>query len=138
MLNRGEEDYLKIIYELSEATFGYVKTKDLVVRLNHTLPSVNEMVKKLVALELILYQPYVGVRLSDEGYMQAENLIKKHRLWELFLTESLGLNEDEVHQEAERLEHATSDRVLEALNQFLGSPKVCPHGRPIPQQISEK
>lgn len=135
MLNRGEEDYLKVIYELSEASFEeiYVKTKELVLRLGHTLPSVNEMVKKMVDGGLLAYKPYVGVCLTETGFMQAKKLIKKHRLWELFLTQYLKLDENEVHMEAEQLEHATSDRVLEALYLFMNRPESCPHGRAIPQ-----
>ncbi|NMB03627.1 MAG: metal-dependent transcriptional regulator, partial [Tissierellia bacterium] len=75
--------------------------------------------------------------LTIKGFLQGEKLIKKHRLWELFLTASLGLSSEEVHEEAEKLEHATSDRVLEALDAFLNYPENCPHGQPIPQNSSD-
>lgn len=135
MLNRGEEDYIKSIYKLGGATYDgvYVKTKALMIEFGHSLPSVNEMIKRIGENGFLEYKPYVGVKLTKEGFLQAEKLIKKHRLWEFFLSETLGLPPAVVHDEAEKLEHATSDLVLDALYVFLNKPEVCPHGRPIPE-----
>lgn len=139
LLNRGEEDYLKGMYKL-QGVFEeevFIKTKELMTLFGHSLPSVNEMVKRLQEEGFVSYKPYVGVSLTKKGFLQGEKLIKKHRLWELFLTASLGLSSEEVHEEAEKLEHATSDRVLEALDAFLNYPENCPHGQPIPQNTSD-
>ncbi len=135
MINRGEEDYIKAIYKLSDLGVKghYLKTKALVAHLGHALPSVNEMIKKMVHNGFVEYKQYMGVKLTEKGNQEAEKLIKKHRLWELFLTDTLDLPPELVHEEAERLEHATSDLVLKALDGFLNHPKVCPHGKPIPQ-----
>lgn len=135
MINRGEEDYIKALYKLalSEDKSAYVKTQALVDHFKHSRPSVNEMIKKLNLSGYVDYKPYVGVKLTQNGYDEAIKMIRKHRLWELFLNKTLGLSKAQVHDEAERLEHATSDLVLEALNTFLLSPEACPHGNPIPK-----
>ena len=135
MINRGEEDYIKALYKLDSSNDknAYVKTQALVDHFKHSRPSVNEMIKKLTQGHYVEYKPYVGVKLTLKGKEEAVKMIRKHRLWELFLNKSLGLSKDHVHDEAEKLEHATSDLVLEALNKFLASPDTCPHGKVIPK-----
>ena len=135
MINRGVEDYIKALYKLapSDDKRAYVKTQALVDHFKHSRPSVNEMIKKLSQSHYVDYKPYVGVKLTLIGKEEAVKMIRKHRLWELFLHKTLGLSKDQVHDEAEKLEHATSDLVLEALNKFLASPDTCPHGKVIPK-----
>jgi DtxR family Mn-dependent transcriptional regulator len=133
-MNRGQEDYIKAIFKFtaSKDLMTYIKTQTLVDYLKHSRASVNEMIKKLSHGGYVEYKPYVGLRLTSHGYQEAIKMIRKHRLWESFLYKTLGLSESLVHEEAEKLEHATSDLVLEALDHFLKSPEACPHGKLIP------
>lgn len=135
MLHRGEEDYIKSIYELSlEQNKKLIKTNDLAVRLSFTDQSVNEMIKKLAAKGFLKFIPYKGVSLTDKGLDEAIRLVRAHRVWEVFLVKHLGFNWDAVHDEAEILEHASSVDVINKLYKFLGSPKYCSHGNPIPDE----
>ena len=133
MILRGEEDYIKWIYKLELNVTDYVKTKDLVDALDHAAPTVTEMIKRLSRHGFVAYKKYHGVRLTPLGRDEAEKMIQKHRLWEVFLTEYGDLSDDEVHEEAEKLEHATSDKVMQALYRLLNAPEHCPHGSPIPK-----
>lgn len=130
---RGEEDYIKQIYQLeSEGQPNeYVQTNALVQITGHALPSVNEMIKRLVGKGLLEYKRYTGVRLTNEGIHIAQSIIHKHRIWETFLHDYLNFGWDEIHDEAEALEHITSNRLAEALYNFMAKPQVCPHGNPI-------
>jgi DtxR family Mn-dependent transcriptional regulator len=94
--------------------------------------SVTGMIRKLDLQGLVQHKPYHGVTLTEAGVREALGLLRRHRLWELFLTDILGLSWDEVHEEAHRLEHATSQRVADRLAEFLGHPEADPHGQPIP------
>lgn len=135
ILNRAEEDYIKAIYELtSEKNIEIIKTNDLVERLGFTDQTVNEMIKKLGNKNLVLFIPYKGVSLTKKGLNEAIRMVRTHRLWEVFLTEKLGFSWEEVHEDAELLEHATSKKVLDKLYHFLGEPKYCQHGNPIPNE----
>jgi len=135
-LNRGEEDYIKALLKLNlkNKSEVFISNQELVSYFNHTPQTVNEMVKKLVKKNYISYVPYKGTRLTEEGKLIASNLIRKHRLWECFLVDILHYNWDEVHEEAEDLEHLISDKFYDRLNQFLEEPKKCPHGRLIPDK----
>jgi DtxR family Mn-dependent transcriptional regulator len=104
----------------------------LAERLGLSAASVNEMVRRLQDQELVIYEPYRGVSLEEQGLCQALALVRRHRLWERFLTDMLGLSWDVVHQEACKLEHAASDKVTEKLAELLDNPEFCPHGRPLP------
>lgn len=129
-MNFKKEDYIKAIYELG----GHEKTvtnKELVERLNISAPSVSEMMRKLVVDEYVVYREYIGVMLTEKGIQKGWSMRKKHLLWEVFLVEKLGYSWEEVDQEAEDLEHATSDKLEEKLDVFLNHPKFCPHGSPI-------
>ena len=125
------QDYLQTIFRLQEEQVR-ASTSALAVRLSVAPASVTGMIQKLHRDGLVEYAPYRGVVLTAAGQEAALRLLRRHRLWELFLTEVLGLPWDEVHVEAHRLEHATSDRVAERLAAFLRQPAADPHGQPIP------
>jgi DtxR family Mn-dependent transcriptional regulator len=136
MVSASVEHYLKAIYELGREEQA-VPLSALAKELAISMVSANEMVKKLVKRGLITYEPYKGVALTPEGRSQALTVIRRHRLWERFLADVLGLDWDRVHAEACRLEHATSPLVEERLAQFLGWPETCPHGYPVPTPEGE-
>lgn len=131
MLSSQAEEYLEAIYRL-EGHRAPVNLSFLAEHLGLSAASVNEMVRRLQDQELVQYEPYRGVRLQQEGLCQALILVRRHRLWERFLTDMLELSWDVVHQEACRLEHAASDQVTERLADLLDNPQHCPHGRPLP------
>ena len=131
MVSANAEHYLKAIHELDREGQP-VALSALAKELSISLVSVNEMVKRLTRQGMATYQPYKGVTLTSTGRSQALAVTRRHRLWERFLTDFLGLSWDQVHQEACGLEHATSPLVEERLAQFLGWPETCPHGHPVP------
>lgn len=131
-LSYAEENYLKAILKLSGSPDGTVSTNAIAAQLDTSAASVTDMLKKLSDKELITYQRYKGASLTDEGQRVATMLVRKHRLWEVFLVQSLGMTWDEVHEIAEELEHIQSDRLIDRLDVFLGHPKFDPHGDPIP------
>lgn len=131
MVTESAEEYLEAIYKLGEEGQP-VALSTLAECLEISSVSANEMVRKLVERKLVLYEPYKGVSLSPAGQAKALAVIRRHRLWERLLTDVLGLSWDQVHEEACRLEHATSPLVEERLAQLLGEPKTCPHGHPMP------
>jgi DtxR family Mn-dependent transcriptional regulator len=126
-----EENYIKAIYHLQSAD-GKVTTNELALELNTKPASVTDMLKKLKAKKILHYEKYQGFKLSNEGRKIALGVVRKHRLWEYFLVEKLGLGWDEVHDIAEELEHITSPILIEKLDIFLQHPKFDPHGDPIP------
>ncbi|HNT50067.1 MAG TPA: metal-dependent transcriptional regulator [Cyclobacteriaceae bacterium] len=132
MLSLTEENYLKAIYHLSDGGAKAVLTNALAVAMNTKAASVTDMIKKLSAKEVITYEKYYGVNVTPKGKTEALMVIRKHRLWETFLVDKLGFAWDEVHEVAEQLEHINSPRLIEKLDEFLGYPKVDPHGDPIP------
>jgi DtxR family Mn-dependent transcriptional regulator len=125
------EDYLKIIFELGGHT-NFVSNKKLSDILKVAPPSANEMIKKLVEKDYLLYKPYKGTKLKKKGLKLAIEILRKHRIWEVFLNEVLELKWDELHVEAEKLEHVTSKILEEKLFDYLKKPKYCPHGNIIP------
>lgn len=132
-MNRAEEDYIKTIYELTiEKKQPLIKTNELSDRFGYTDQSVNEMVKRLEAKHLVTFIPYKGLSLTSKGKQIAIRMIRSHRIWEVFLTEKLGFSWETVHEDAEMLEHATSERLVEKLYEYLDRPKYCQHGNPIP------
>lgn len=130
MLTPIAEEYLEAIYRLGGRDEP-VPLTSLAEQLNLVPVSVNEMVRRLEEQHLVHYAPYRGVMLADEGLAEALGVLRRHRLWERFLTDMLGIPWDSVHEEACRLEHAASEQVTEGLAELLGSPERCPHGRPI-------
>jgi len=129
----NKENFIKAVYELG-GDQHIVSNKDLVESLGVSAASVTDMNARLVKEEFIVYKPYKGVKLSDNGIQAAQQLIRKHRLWEVFLSENLGYNWSEVHSDADLLEHASSDLLIERLDQFLGYPTIDPHGDTIPRK----
>ena len=127
----SKENYLKAIFHLQE-THGTVNTTALANELETRPASVTDMLKKLKTQKLLLYEKYQGFKLSQEGKKVALMIIRKHRLWEFFLVEKLQFRWDEVHEIAEELEHISSTRLIDRLDEFLGFPKADPHGDPIP------
>lgn len=133
----SEENYLKIIYHLSIATNTDISTNAIAERLKTKASSVTDMLKKLSDKNLINYQKYQGVSLTDFGLFEAKMIVRKHRLWEVFLVDKLSFSWDEVHEVAEQLEHIKSEKLIEKLDSFLGFPSEDPHGDPIPNQYGE-
>lgn len=129
----NKEDYLKIIYELG-GTDKKINNKEIVERLAVSAASVSEMMSKLLKEGFIERVPYQGVQLTAEGLQKASTLIRKHRLWEVFLVEHLGYSWNEVHAEAEVLEHVSSVELTNRLEDYLEYPKICPHGGMIPDK----
>ncbi|MGF1925335.1 MAG: metal-dependent transcriptional regulator [Bacteroidia bacterium] len=128
-----EENYLKVIYHLSVIS-NPVQTNAIAERIQTKAASVTDMVKKLSEKELVNYVKYQGVTLTEHGKLTAINIVRRHRLWEVFLVEKLNFKWDEVHEVAEELEHIKSKLLVERLDEFLEFPKVDPHGDPIPDQ----
>ena len=129
----NREDYLKIILELGGDTTK-VNNKQIVSSLDVSAASVSEMISKLVKEELVEHSPYQGVQLTASGLQKASSLIRKHRLWELFLVEHLDYSWNEVHDDAEVLEHVTSEHLADHLENYLNHPEHCPHGGSIPKK----
>ncbi len=127
-----EENYIKAIYKLNEKYGNNVTTNAIAEKTNTKAASVTDMLKRLSSKELINYKKYKGVTLTAKGEKLALNIIRKHRLWEMFLVEKLEFKWDEVHEIAEELEHINSEKLIEQLDKFLDYPKVDPHGDPIP------
>jgi DtxR family transcriptional regulator, Mn-dependent transcriptional regulator len=131
MLSQTEENYLKAIYKCMEID-KKVNTNAIAAQMNTSAASVTDMIKRLSEKEYILYEKYRGVTLTEKGDLTAKKLIRKHRLWEVFLVEWLHFTWDEVHELAEQMEHIQSDELINRLETFLNYPKFDPHGDPIP------
>lgn len=133
-MNRGEEDYIKHLYELQELNpeEAFIANQVLADAMGHTPQTVNEMIKRLMRKKMVTYQRYKGTRLTESGKAIAIDLIRKHRLWELFLVKHLNFSWEDVHSEAEKLEHVTSKALEDSLYHYLGEPTRCPHGNVIP------
>lgn len=132
MTSLAEENYLKAIYKLHEKNGAMVSTSALAVTLQINAASVTDFIKKMAAKKLISYEKSKGVKLTEHGRLIALNIIRKHRLWEVWLVNNLGFKWDEVHEIAEQLEHVISDELIEQLDKHLGYPKADPHGDLIP------
>ncbi len=131
-MNSVVEDYLKVIYAHTEWQPDPITTGVLAARLGLAASSVTEMVKKLIAQGLVVHEPYGAIELTPDGSALALRMLRRHRLIETWLVEHIGYSWDEVHDEAEILEHAMSDRLLAAIDAQLGHPVRDPHGDPIP------
>jgi len=129
--SESEENYIKSIYNLQGKT-EKVNTNSLADHLNTRAASVTDMLKKLKSKKLLEYKKYYGFRLNDAGNKEALSIIRRHRLWEFFLVTKLGMNWDKVHVIAEELEHVSSNDLIKRLDNYLGQPKIDPHGDPIP------
>ncbi len=134
MFTLAEENYLKTIYHLQQNVGVEVSTNAIAEKLETKASSVTDMVQKLADKQVLSYVKYKGTTLTEKGNEIAVNIIRKHRLWEVFLVEKLHYSWDEVHEIAEQLEHIKSESLIDRLEEFLGFPKVDPHGDPIPDQ----
>ena len=134
MLTLTEENYLKAIYHLSNNGSSTVNTNAIAQAMTTKASSVTDMIKKLSEKKYTLYKKYQGVSLTKEGKNVAVSIVRKHRLWEVFLVEHLNFSWDEVHEVAEQLEHIKSEKLTEELDAFLNYPTRDPHGDPIPQK----
>jgi DtxR family Mn-dependent transcriptional regulator len=133
VLSESIQDYLKTIYQLRQGA-ERVTTNALAGQLGIAAASVTGMLKKLSELRLVEYEPYQGARLTPAGEKIALEVIRHHRLLELYLRDAMGYTWDQVHDEAERLEHAISEEFADRMSQLLGDPKIDPHGNPIPSK----
>ncbi len=134
MFTLSEENYLKAIYHLESDSKKGISTNAIAKSLETKASSVTDMVKKLSEKEVVLYIKYQGVTLTEFGKKTAANIVRKHRLWEVFLVEKLNFSWDEVHDVAEQLEHIKSPKLINQLDAFLGFPTHDPHGDPIPDK----
>jgi DtxR family transcriptional regulator, Mn-dependent transcriptional regulator len=130
----SEEDYIKVIYHLGKNENSTVSTNAIAKKMETRPSSVTDMVRKLSEKGLVNYKKYKGVSLTEIGTKTALNLVRKHRLWEVFLVEKLNFPWDEVHEVAEQLEHIKSEKLVDKLDKHLGYPEVDPHGDPIPSK----
>lgn len=143
MFSQSEENYIKTIYHLAVMSDKGISTNAIAKSLKTKASSVTDMIKKLSDKEVVVYKKYQGVTLTDLGKKTAANIIRKHRLWEVFLVEKLNFSWDEVHEVAEQLEHIKSPKLIDELDALLDFPTHDPHGDPIPDkegnlQIIEK
>ncbi len=129
-----EENYLKAIYKLQETNGEVVATSALAQVMGVHSPSVTDMLKRMASKKLVIYQKSKGFKLTEKGRQVAVGIIRKHRLWEVFLVDKLGFRWDEVHDIAEDLEHIQSEPLVNKLDAYLGYPKADPHGDPIPDE----
>lgn len=130
----AEENYLKAIFHLELDNGGEVSTNAIAESMDTKPSSVTDMVQKLAEKKMLNYKRYKGVKLTQLGQKVAAGVIRKHRLWEVFLVEKLNFQWDEVHDIAEQLEHIQSEELITRLDKYLGSPKFDPHGDPIPDK----
>ena len=134
MVTRSEENYLKSIYHLGNQGSLAVSTNAIAEKMDTKASSVTDMIKKLADKNLANYIKYQGVSLTKQGRLAATSVIRKHRLWEVFLVDKLNFSWDEVHEVAEQLEHIRSQKLTNELDAFLSFPAHDPHGDPIPDR----
>ncbi|WP_396186596.1 metal-dependent transcriptional regulator [Flavobacterium sp.] len=128
----SEENYLKAIFHLTTVADAEISTNAIAEMMDTKASSVTDMLKKLAEKDLVNYKKYQGVSLTDKGRLSAKMIVRKHRLWEVFLVEKLHFSWDEVHDIAEQLEHIKSEQLINKLDDFLGNPTEDPHGDSIP------
>lgn len=133
MYSQAEENYLKALFSLSNGN-GEVNVIDLSRELAIKMPTVTSMMKKLAGKNLVHYESYKPLRLTEKGKIEAALIVRKHRLTEMYLVEKMGFGWEEVHEVAEQIEHINSKAFFDKLDQLLGHPKVDPHGSPIPDK----
>lgn len=131
MISQTEENYLKVLYNLTSLR-GEASVNEISKQLDIKMPTVNSMMKRLAEKELVVYESYKPLKLTDEGRKTAALIIRKHRLTEMYLVEKMGFGWEKVHQIAEQIEHIQSDEFFAKMDELLGYPKVDPHGSPIP------
>jgi len=134
MITLTEENYIKAIYHLGKQGLNNVSTNAIAKEMDTKASSVTDMVKKLSERGYADYKKYKGVTLTEKGKQIAVNIVRKHRLWEVFLVEKLSFSWDEIHEVAEQLEHIKSEKLIRQLDEFLNFPTHDPHGDPIPDE----
>lgn len=134
MPTHSEENYLKTIFHLTGKNNIPVSTNSIADVLKTKASSVTDMLQKMAKKKWVHYEKYQGVTLTKKGRQLAALTVRKHRLWEVFLVDKLGFKWDEIHEIAEQLEHIHDERLIDKLDQFLGQPKLDPHGDPIPDK----
>jgi len=134
MLTQAEENYIKVIYGIEMVTSTNVSTTKIAEKLKTSAASVTDMIQKLAQKNLVNYRKYKGASLSKKGKEAALAIVRKHRLWEVFLMNKLQYSWDEVHELAEQLEHIQSDSLVDKLAAYLDHPTHDPHGEPIPDK----
>lgn len=139
MLSQAEENYLKALFHLTSEIVDKTEagTNELAEALSVTPATTNNMLKKLKEKDLVSYEKYGKITLTEQGKTLAIGIVRKHRLWETFLYEKLNFTWDEVHDVAEQLEHIQSTKLVEELEKFLDYPEIDPHGDPIPNEKGE-
>jgi len=133
-VTHSEENYIKSIYHLTHKKGVTVSTNMLAEHMETKPSSATDMLKKLSEKDLVAYKKYQGATLTESGKRVALNVIRKHRLWEVFLVKKLNFTWDEVHEVAEQLEHIKSEKLVDGLDKLLGFPETDPHGDPIPSK----
>ncbi|MBU2997690.1 metal-dependent transcriptional regulator [Cellulophaga baltica] len=133
-MTHSEEDYIKAIYHLGTSGNERVATNAIAEQMETKPSSVTDMIRKLSEKEYVSYKKYQGVSLTESGIGKALSIVRKHRLWEVFLVDKLDFSWDEVHEIAEQLEHIKSEKLIDSLDKHLGFPKFDPHGDPIPSK----
>lgn len=136
-MTRAEENYIKTIFHLGGNDAQLISTNAIAAEMETKPSSVTDMAKKLADKKLLNYVRYQGVSLTTMGIKTALNIIRKHRLWEVFLVKKLDFTWDEVHEVAEQLEHIKSEKLIDQLDKLLDFPKYDPHGDPIPSKNGE-
>ena len=133
MRNISKEDYLSVIYKSSDSN-GVIKANQIAEKLNISGAAVTDMLRRLSKEGYVDYKRYKGIRLTKSGEDYARSMVRRHRIWEVFLHQIVGLPWDKVHNEAENLEHSSSDELIERLEEMLDYPEFDPHGDPIPDR----
>jgi len=133
MKNISKEDYLSVIYKSSDSS-GETKANQIAEKLNITGAAVTDMLRKLSKEGYVDYKRYKGIKLTRSGEEYARNMVRRHRIWEVFLHQIVGLPWDKVHSEAENLEHSSSDELIDRMEEMLDYPEFDPHGDPIPDK----
>lgn len=126
------QDYLKLVWDVSERTGSHATIRDIASALGQRTSTTSEAIKRLAEKDLVVHEPYGGIALTEEGRRHALVMVRRHRLIEAFLVHSLGYAWDEIHEEADALEHAVSEKFIERIDEILGHPTHDPHGDPIP------
>ena len=134
MYSLAEENYIKTIFHLQQTKSGAVSTNAIADSMDTKASSATDMVQKLADKKVLSYVKYKGAQLTEKGKKIATRIVRKHRLWEVFLVDKLGFHWDEVHEIAEQLEHIHSTELIKRLDKFLGTPAFDPHGDPIPDE----
>jgi len=133
MQNTSKEDYLSAIYKYKNVN-GEIKSNVVADKLHVSKAAVTDMLKKLAKDKFIKYQPYKDIKLTTSGENYARNIVRRHRIWEVFLHQIVGIPWDKVHDEAHNLEHSASDELINRMEEMLDFPEFDPHGDPIPSK----